>query len=146
MTSSVNDDLEATSFRDAVWLGNLNRVRTLIKQGEDVNQRDYPGQTVLHNFDLDRTIFQHERPLDKNHIAMAPLLKEHGFDFAAADYSEQKRQVLTSAIHGPYAFNMEWIETLVACGAPITEQVMQQAKLLGTPALVGWLISHGGKP
>lgn len=144
MTEAANNASDDTPFRQAIYRGDVSRARKMLENGEDANQRNYAGQSVLHNFDLDKTIFMRPRKLSENHYKIPALLKEHGFNFAALDDSGRKVSILATTVH--HGFNLRWIDLLVIFSAPITEQVMYFATLYTLPDLLKWLIAHGGDP
>ena len=44
----VNLSCDGTSYYNAAWAGNLDRVRELLAQGHDVNERSEDDETALH--------------------------------------------------------------------------------------------------
>ncbi|MBR6437328.1 MAG: ankyrin repeat domain-containing protein, partial [Thermoguttaceae bacterium] len=129
-----------------VWTGDLNRVKTLLERGADVNAKTDSGESVL------------ESAIFSGNLEMVQFLVERGADVNAKDDAE--KTVLNYAILGDVrkpvlnstdqSDALKMVQWLVKCGANVNAKdrwghssLLPEAVFNDDLELVKWLVERG---
>ena len=99
----VNLSCDGTSYYNAAWAGNLDRVRELLAQGHDVNERSEDDETALHI------------AVKGSEIELVRYLVEQGADLEATNRSSG-----TPLVYSICKAEIEIFAILVSSGADVS--------------------------